>query len=274
MSLDAARKRQQHLKVLLERGTSKNAKSEIRKEFAAISEAGALEDKCCYYQGCGSDLITLACDSVHSHVLSDTNACCADAISEKLNSMLDAGFISELDSGQREWRFVMNGTRKHIVFTESPIHDIQFESLVDRPLGLVFELNCGDSARKKVFWDTVAKEMVAGGHVIGSYASDLESADRIAFVLDKSPLPCLWGYAETLLPPELEAEIIRVATDDGWKPTKVLERYMYEFDRQFYVLCLTGRRHTSVTRAWRESVATFGLTVAFRGERMCRFSKL
>lgn len=263
------------LKILLDGTTSHNAWPEIEQEFREISKEGELKNMCCFYQGCGCDLITLACKGIHTHVLSDCDAGCEAKITGKLERMASKAFISKLRQGRDHYHFEMHQAMKSLVFTTLPIDEINFEQLTDKSLGLVFEYNCGDSARKRSFWHAISKVMVEGGHVIGSYARGVESANRVAFVLEtneENPILSGCDNYDNVCSSERIA-VIEKARKLGILPAQPLDIKVIEHEKEHYKLNWAGQDRFAVTRIWRESVKTIGLHLTTLGDRICRLTK-
>ena len=109
------------LRILFEGTTSHNARDDILASFDQVGDWPAAPQVCAYYQGCGCDLITLACDSVDTHILSDRSPKVADQLAKKLTQLSDHGLITELDGEERHWRFKLGGRPKSVHFTEEPL---------------------------------------------------------------------------------------------------------------------------------------------------------
>lgn len=270
------------MRICLSNCTSHNSRDEILNEFEAAAAQTRLTETCCCYQGCGSDLITLACESVHTHVLSDCSEDCANGIAELINELESVELIShvgcERRGGTTTWNFADGDVHKKVIFTTCPIDKIDFKQLAQAPLGMVFEYNCGDSARKSSFWDAIFHELIEGGQVIGSYAADFASANRVAFVLrNDHDSPVLWGYddyGDVSTRSELHAAIIEAARQGNSLPQNTLDRTVWDYNDRLYLLSGTSKHGISVTGVWRRSVRDFGLTLSDFGKRICRMTKL
>ncbi|NLX13022.1 MAG: hypothetical protein GXY44_05105 [Phycisphaerales bacterium] len=185
------------LKILFEGTTSHNRRKEILATFEQVARWPESSQPCIFYQGCGCDLITLACSTIDTHILSDISPDVLSQLDGKFRQLADSFFIHKLRKDGQHWRFVLDGHAKDVHFTKKPLDVLDFRKEFGKPLGVVFEWNCDNSAWKKSFWQAIAREMVEGGQVIGSYSPDLKSLDREAFVLDTNGRePMLSGHED------------------------------------------------------------------------------
>lgn len=263
------------LKILFEGTTSHNSRAEILGAFDQIEDWPQAPQVCAYYQGCGCDLVTLACRTVDIHVLSDTSSDVVNQLAGKFKRLADERFITDLQDGDSHWRFAMDGRAKDVYFTTRPIDGLDFRRQFSKPLGIVFEWNCGDSAQKESFWEALSRELVDGGHVMGSHAPDLVSRNRDAFVLctsDKEPmLHGLSGFDH--VDSEERTAVLSSATALDIVPKQPLEWQVLEVGAHAYALCWGGRDRTAVTRIWRRPLRTFGLQLISVGDHICRLVK-
>ena len=171
--------------ILFRDTTSHNCKDEILDAFDKCY-VGSIRKKplCSFYQGCGCDIVTILKNDIHTHIFSDCDSSCEARIFRKLESLQSEGYISHLSSNRGEWTFILNHRKKKIIFTTKSIDEIDFKSVYGVYLFLVFEFNPGDTARKQFFWDTIKKQMIPNGYVIGSYTftDEYEFCSRDAFV--------------------------------------------------------------------------------------------
>jgi len=259
------------LGILFEGTTSHNGRDEILAAFDQVEDWPKAPQVCAYYQGCGYDLITLACRTVDTHVLSDFSSHVVDELGRKFRRLSDSGFITGLQGDGRQWRFSLDGRRKDVHFTEEALEHLDFSRRFGRRLGVVFEWNCGDSASKESFWRALSRQMVAGGHVIGSYSPGFHWADRSAFVLNTSgKKPMLQGHNgfDDVASDERMAVLAR-ATELGLVPNTPPGKQVLEVGSHAYMLDWAGGNHTAVTRVWRQAVETFDLQLIAAGNRIC-----
>lgn len=266
------------LKILFEGTTSHNSGKEILAAFEQVARWPESPQTCTFYQGCGCDLITLACSTVDTHILSDISPDVLSQLDGKFRQLADGSFIHELRKDGQHWRFVLDGRAKDVHFNEMSLEALDVRKKFGNPLGVVFEWNCDDCARKESFWQAISREMVQGGQVIGSYAPDLESLVREAFVLDTNGRePMLSGYEDfaDVQGDERDAVIAR-ARELGEVPNRPHEKKILEIGSQIYRLDraghdrLSGQVLLSVTRVWRQPIGAFGLKLISAGNKICR----
>lgn len=255
--------------------TSHNGRNEILHAFGEVAKWREASNTCSFYQGCGQDLINLACVAIDTHVLSDEHERCADLIAEKLGQLADSNLITDLRGSEGRWRFSFGGRAKHVVFSTKPIDQIDFRSHVGVPLGVVFEWNCGDSALKKSFWDAISNQMVVGGHVIGSFATDMATCGRSAFVLsDIHGKPVLEGYdGWNDVDNGLRRQILAKAEEMDLQPLAPGSRRVIEVGSDCCLCFGSSGNEQSVTRMWREPVTAFGLALTRMGDRICHLTR-
>jgi len=161
-----------------------NKKEEIRYLFDKLKFKQNPSELFSYYQGCGSDLCTLAISSINNHVFSDIDDS-KNSINEVLHSLQnDAENNLEIISETSEcWHVKIDGIVKNIYFTRENISQFNFNKRHGK-LGLVFTFNSGDSTYKKSFWKSISNYLIPGGIVIGNSA-DISKLDRHTIYLKK-----------------------------------------------------------------------------------------
>ncbi len=184
MAIDLGPGRARLLEILFKDTTSFNGEREILQAFEQVATWPQASNTCAFYQGCGCDLITLACTAVDIHVLSDREASCGQRIGEKLEKLSDEGLIESLKQKENGWHFTLLDRQKSVCFVTDPVDRLHFRDLVGVPVGLVFEWNPVDSALIESFWDAVTQELEQGGFVIGSFDTRFEMFSRSAFLLN------------------------------------------------------------------------------------------
>ncbi len=260
--------------ILFEGTTSHNGRSEILAAFDQIAGWPEASQTCTYYQGCGCDLISLACSTVDTHVLSDKSSGVFEDLSKKFRRLTDEGFINKLQYERQQWCFELGGHTKEVIFTTRRLDELDFDSQFGKPLGIIFGWNCGDSARPESFWRAISQQIVTDGKVIGSYANGFEASDRQAFVMSTDgEKPVLQGCNDYDDVQGDERKVVMAKAELGVGPQTPYDNQIIELNSQAYLISWAGKNRMAITRIWRQPVGAFGLQLVSVGDRICQLTK-
>lgn len=263
--------------ILFRDTTSHNSKDKIFQAFHMCHvRPKPKKPLCSFYQGCGCDIVTIMKDDIHTHILSDCNNSYKEQISQKLKELESEGYISELSDDKDGWVFIRNDRTKKVIFTTKSIDAIDFKSMYEVSLFLVFEYNPGDTARKESFWRSIQRQMISGGYVVGSYTFTPECADRNAFLFHKTA-GRLHLCGDPDCPDEIKGakrkELVEYAKKSGSYPTAVLDCKIIKLNSQLYKLFMIPKERVEVSKLWYQSIETFGLNDLWRGDHICILQK-
>lgn len=263
--------------ILFRDTTSHNSKDEIFQAFDMCHvKPKPKKPLCSFYQGCGCDIITIKKEDVNTHIFSDHDSSCKGRIAEKLQRLESERYISQLLAGEDSWTFVRNGQRKKVIFTTKSIDAIDFKSMYEVLLFLVFEYNPGDTALRLSFWRSIRNQMIPGGYVVGSYTFTPECADRNAFLFHKTA-GRLHLCGDPDCPDEIKGakrkELVEYVKKSGSYPTAVLDCKIIKLNSQLYKLFMIPKEKVEVSKLWYQSIETFGLNDLWWGDHICILQK-
>jgi hypothetical protein len=263
--------------------TSRNCKDEIFQAFDMCHvRSKPKKPLCSFYQGCGCDIVTILKDDIHTHIFSDHDSSCRERISDKLKKLESEGCISKLCTDEHSWTFVQSGHTKRMIFTAELIDAIDFTSMYGVSLFLVFEFNPGDTACKQSFWDTIKKQMIPNGYVIGSYTftDKYESPGRDAFVVYKTDdeFNVCGNLEYTQIDGPKKDELIEHAKKSGlFHSQQGLMSKIFRYEGNLYCFCVLSDDKIMVEKLNHKpigSIKSFGLESLWWGKNICVFKKV
>jgi hypothetical protein len=259
--------------ILFEDTTSHNSKDEIFRAFDMCHvRPKPKKPLCSFYQGCGCDIVTILKNDIHTHILSDCEDSRKEQISQKLKKLESEGYISGLLDDDNGWVFEQNGHIKRMIFTAEPIEAIDFSSIYGVSLFLLFEYNPGDTTRKESFWDSIKKQMVLGGYVIGSYTFTNKFTDRQAFLFYRAgdEIHLCGTYGE--INGQEKEKLIEHAEKSGFLPAQGLQYKIIEQGSNLYMLLLSESTRF-VYKLWHKPICSFELKDVWWGNHICILQK-
>jgi hypothetical protein len=189
--------------------------------------------------------------------------------------MESKGLCQVRERRESSWKIQVHGVEKQLHFTIQSLETIDFKSCYGLPLGIAYEYNCGDVARVPSFWYALSQKLVSGGQVVGSYVEDIEKADRVAFILQFSPVPSAVVYNNGEVSPNEKQDVIAVAKGLGRlpNPNNFLDVRACEHKGKLYSLRMaTGELDVSL---WDQiPLNSLGLKRVNNGDRICRLARL
>ncbi len=262
--------------ILFRDTTSHNSKDEIFQAFDMCHvRPKPKKPLCSFYQGCGCDVVTILKNDIHTHILSDCEDSHKGQISQKLKKLESEGYISGLLEDDSGWVFEQNGHTKRMIFTTKSIDAIDFSSIYGVSLFIVFEWNPGDAACKQSFWDSIKKQMILGGYVIGSYTFTDKFTDRQAFLLYNTNNEVhLCGHLYEVDEGEKRKLIAHFKKSGGFSTQgHSLQVKFFEYGQDLYELVIISERMISVYKLWHKPICSFELKDVWWGDHICIFQK-